>query len=113
MPRYPPTPSSPLLHPSSQPVSVSTSARRRRAVLPASYMIVFLLMTHRMAPVRMGFGGIESGCCNGKKGLARGLRSELRTCAWTADEDSGGRVQEMGKEYDPLSVADWHAGMDY
>ncbi|PPQ86069.1 hypothetical protein CVT25_002250 [Psilocybe cyanescens] len=60
------------------------SAHQHRAVLPTSYMVVFLLIKHHMAPSRKGFSGIGSSGygVSGKKDTGRGMRSGLRTCAW-------------------------------
>ncbi|PPQ81794.1 hypothetical protein CVT25_013662 [Psilocybe cyanescens] len=93
--------------------SPNPSIRQRCSVLLTSYMIALLHMKHRIRPACKGFDGVGSGSCNGKQGLGRGLRSGLRTCAWTADEDSEGWVQGMEEEYHPSSVADFYAGIDY
>ncbi|PPQ87807.1 hypothetical protein CVT25_008849 [Psilocybe cyanescens] len=56
VPPRPILPSPPPLSP--KPMSVSKSARQRRAVLPTSYMTAFLLMNHCMMPAHMEFGNV-------------------------------------------------------
>ncbi|PPQ86065.1 hypothetical protein CVT25_002247 [Psilocybe cyanescens] len=81
VPAHPVQSSPPPVSP--EPMSVSRSARQRRAVLPTLYVIAFLLMKHRMTPARNELSDVGSGGWNWKKRIRERLEE------WIADMCTG------------------------